>query len=145
MGRGLLKHSRHAACQPGIWRRLRGGIATMVVLACAACGLSNPQAAPRVEAPAPERPARTLTIAISREPSSVADKTLRQTGSGLGPDTSRPFNAGLVLRDQHDEPHPYLAAEWPALGTDTWRVFPDGRMETTFRLRPNLTWQDGQP
>jgi ABC-type transport system substrate-binding protein len=28
---------------------------------------------------------------------------------------------------------------------DTWRVFPDGRMETTFRLRANLTWHDGEP
>jgi peptide/nickel transport system substrate-binding protein len=24
-------------------------------------------------------------------------------------------------------------------------VFPDGRMETTYRLKPHLTWQDGQP
>src|SRR5437763_1426367 len=26
-----------------------------------------------------------------------------------------------------------------------WRGCPDGRMETTYRLRPNLTWHDGTP
>jgi peptide/nickel transport system substrate-binding protein len=88
---------------------------------------------------------RVLIIAIAREPSSVADKTLRRTGSGIGLDTSRPFNAGLVMRDDRDEPHPYLIRALPRLGTDDWRVFPDGRMETTYRLRPGLTWHDGAP
>jgi peptide/nickel transport system substrate-binding protein len=33
----------------------------------------------------------------------------------------------------------------PQLNTDTWKLFPDGSMETTFRLKPNLTWHDGAP
>jgi peptide/nickel transport system substrate-binding protein len=41
--------------------------------------------------------------------------------------------------------HPYLAQSLPQLNTDSWRVFPDGRMETTYRLRSNLTWHDGTP
>jgi peptide/nickel transport system substrate-binding protein len=90
-------------------------------------------------------PGRLLIISIAREPSSVADKTLRRSGSGIGPDTSRPFNAGLVVRDERDEPHPYLIADLPRLGSDSWRVFLDGRMETTYRLRPGLSWHDGVP
>src|SRR5439155_26474077 len=31
------------------------------------------------------------------------------------------------------------------LNTDSWKVFPDGRMETTYHLKPNLTWHDGAP
>src|SRR5262249_39697548 len=31
------------------------------------------------------------------------------------------------------------------LNTDSWRVFPDGRMQTTYRLKPNLTFHDGAP
>jgi len=38
-----------------------------------------------------------------------------------------------------------MLAETPQLNTDTWRVFPDGTMETTYRLRQGLTWHDGQP
>jgi peptide/nickel transport system substrate-binding protein len=40
---------------------------------------------------------------------------------------------------------PYLAESTPHLNTDSWRVTPDGRMETTYRLRPGLTWHDRAP
>jgi peptide/nickel transport system substrate-binding protein len=40
---------------------------------------------------------------------------------------------------------PQLASELPRLNTESWRVTPDGRMETTWKLRPNLRWHDGQP
>src|SRR5581483_826296 len=59
--------------------------------------------------------------------------------------TPRLFNADLTLFDQRGDPHPYLAAQLPQLNTDSWRVLQDGGMETTYRLRPGLTWHDGQP
>jgi peptide/nickel transport system substrate-binding protein len=49
-----------------------------------------------------------------------------------------------VLDDQGN-PQPYLAQALPQLNTDGWKVFPDGTMETTYRLKPNLTWHDGTP
>ena len=55
------------------------------------------------------------------------------------------LNAGLTLIDDQGETRPYLAENVPALNTDSWRLFPDGRMETRYRLRPGLTWHDGQP
>jgi len=33
----------------------------------------------------------------------------------------------------------------PQLNTDSWQVFPDGTMQTTYQFLPNLTWQDGKP
>jgi len=57
----------------------------------------------------------------------------------------RPFNAFLELVDDHGVAHPYLAETLPALDTDTWRVFPDGRMETRYKLKAHVTWQDGAP
>src|SRR5581483_360864 len=59
--------------------------------------------------------------------------------------TRRAFNAALALADGKGEIHPYLAASLPQLNTDTWRVTPDGKMETTYKLRPNLSWHDGAP
>ena len=47
--------------------------------------------------------------------------------------------------DRFDEPYPVLAQAVPQLNTETWRVFPDSRMETTYKLRPGLTWHDGHP
>ena len=57
----------------------------------------------------------------------------------------RVFNAGLGLEDGDNQIRPYLAESLPQLNTESWRVSPVGRMETTYRLRPNLTWHDGRP
>src|SRR6266508_765263 len=38
---------------------------------------------------------------------------------------------------------PRLAEQIPSLENGLWRVFPDGRMETTFRIKPNARWHDG--
>jgi peptide/nickel transport system substrate-binding protein len=55
------------------------------------------------------------------------------------------FNATLDLYDVNQNSHPQLAEALPQFNTDTWRLFPDGRMETAYTLRPNLTWHDGTP
>jgi peptide/nickel transport system substrate-binding protein len=59
--------------------------------------------------------------------------------------TVRLFNAGLALTDDKGLARPYLAETLPQLNTDTWKVFPDGSMETTYKLRSGLTWHDGAP
>lgn len=53
------------------------------------------------------------------------------------------FAAKLTRYDYLREPMPQLASELPNLTTGTWNVFDDGRMETTYRLRP-AAWHDGQ-
>jgi peptide/nickel transport system substrate-binding protein len=78
------------------------------------------------------------------EPASLASKPLRATGISVA-HAVRLFNAGLDLEDARENSHPYLAEALPQLKTDSWRVFPDGRMELTYRLKPNLTWHDGMP
>ena len=55
------------------------------------------------------------------------------------------FNATLTVADERGRPMPYLAESLPQLDSDTWKVFPDGTMETTYRLKPNLVWHDGHP
>lgn len=59
--------------------------------------------------------------------------------------TTRIFNASLTIVDAQDAVRPYLAESLPRVDTDSWHVFPDGRMETTWKLRPGLSWHDGQP
>jgi peptide/nickel transport system substrate-binding protein len=126
--------------------------ATLLALLLVAC---TPAAAPRTgEAPASSggapvpaasgQPGRTLVATIRVEPTMLASR-LGQGGGATLTTTRRMFNAYLAIFDQRGEPQPYLAAQLPRLNTDSWRVFPDGRMETTYTLRPNLTWHDGQP
>jgi len=68
-----------------------------------------------------------------------------EPGGGSGGYAKRPFNAGLAVIDTQTQPRPALAEQLPQLNSATWQVSPDGRMETTYRLRPGLTWHDGQP
>jgi peptide/nickel transport system substrate-binding protein len=87
---------------------------------------------------------RTLVMGARSELPSLAAKPLQVLGLSNGT-VSRLFNAGLVLVDDRGNPHPYLAEQLPRLNSETWRVFPDGRMETTYQLRSNLIWHDGRP
>lgn len=92
----------------------------------------------------PAAPSRPLVIAIRSEPESIATRRIGQPGSGFtGP--KKMFNAGVALINESSTPHPYIVERLPALHSDSWRVFPDGRMETTYRLRDGLRWHDGTP
>ncbi len=81
-------------------------------------------------------------MASNTEVASLAPKMIGPTNPTR---TTRLFNAQLAIIDSQGKPRPYLAEALPQLNTDTWRVLPDGRMETVWKLRPNLTWHDGMP
>src|SRR5207245_2214732 len=78
------------------------------------------------------------------EPASLATRPFQQPGTALHV-SRRLFNALPALIDDRAVPRPDLLEAFPELNTDSWRLFPDGRMETTYRLKPSLTWHDGQP
>ncbi len=119
----------------------------LIALAVAGCA-SPPGGAPssRQSEPqaAPSQPSRSLRVVIRAEPASLGSTILIPTGITTGFERGV-FNASFVLRDGDSRFRPYLAEAVPQLNTDSWRVLPDGRMETTYRLRPNLTWHDGSP
>src|SRR5581483_11794310 len=118
-------------------------VVSVVFTACAP-EASPPEtrgAADRSEAAAPQK---TLVISNRGEPPTLAARSLITQGSSLGI-PPRFFNATLDLYDVREVSHPQLAEALPALNTNTWRLFPDGTMETRYTLRPNLTWHDGAP
>ncbi len=94
--------------------------------------------------PAQRPPQRALVIALRGEPPSLATKPLVAFTNALRPPLNL-FNATLDFTDEREVPFAYLAQEIPQINTDDWRMLPDGRMETTWKLKPNLTWQDGTP
>jgi peptide/nickel transport system substrate-binding protein len=116
----------------------------ILATACASPRAASPESgsAPASSQPGPDQ-TRMLVMATRNEPSSVAAKPLRFVASQSS--TSILFSATLDAIDERGKSRPYLAEAIPQLNTDTWRVFPDGRMETTYRLKPNLTWHDGAP
>lgn len=111
-----------------------------LVLAACAPSAQRPTSNP-VEAMVP---GRTLVLIGRQEPGTLAATQLLAVGIG-GTASRRLFNAGLTNLDAENKPVPYLAASLPQLNSQSWRVLPNGGMETTYPLRPNLTWHDGTP
>ncbi len=115
-------------------------------LLAASCAPGPPAGEGR-PAPGPSAAGRTLVMIAGAEAATFATRPLASRASGSrGIGESRALlNATLVYRDERGRPVPYLAEALPELNSASWRVFPDGTMETVYRLRPNLTWHDGTP
>src|SRR3954451_9243307 len=123
-------------------------IAMVLTASCAPGAPSSPaspasQAGSASQVSAPTAP-RVLTLSIAREPTFIA--ALAPLPSQQASDFYvRAFNAFLDLYDGDGRPVPYMAEALPALNTESWQVFPDGRMETRYLLKPNQVWHDGAP
>lgn len=54
-------------------------------------------------------------------------------------------NKGLSDADDRQIWHPVLAEALPRIEDGSWKVLPDGRMETTWKIKPGVQWHDGAP
>jgi len=135
----------HTVQKPKRGEKLTGTTWVLISLLALATGCTSPTpSAERVSQPSEQPRINRTVVVIGREVTSLAGKPLQGRSGSVG-GVVAPFNAALDMRDGAGKPIPQLAEALPQLNTDSWRVFPDGRMETTYKLRPNLTWQDGHP
>ena len=115
------------------------------LLVASACRPVDPAGGNAEQGTTGARQSRTLVLISGAELPSFAPKPLTPEASsaraGIGKAT---LNALLVYNDIQGVPQPFLADALPQLDTDTWRVASDGKMETYYRLKPDLTWHDGQ-
>jgi peptide/nickel transport system substrate-binding protein len=91
---------------------------------------------------------RTRIVAGLRGDPAILSDQLGRAGAGriLGTaDIERLLHPGLVVRDQEQTLKPILVEAVPSVENGTWQVLPDGRMVTTYRIRPNAAWHDGTP
>lgn len=111
-----------------------GWLATMLVgSACA------PQSAPRGEMIERAGPPKVLTVAGS-------ESKVLVTGfgtDGLAVENDTFWHRLLTRRDGSGDRIAGVAAELISTEKGTWRVNADGTMDTTWKLRPGLTWHDG--
>jgi peptide/nickel transport system substrate-binding protein len=130
-----------AARGPGGAQMLRWVFVLVVAATALACAPAAPQAGGGGPAPIAQSAPRTITMGVRYELISGQSKALNNSSSDI---QKRLFNASLALMDAQGQIRPYLAETLPQLNTGNWKVNADGTMETTYQLRPNLTWQDGQ-
>ncbi len=121
-------------------------VSAMVLVGCAPMGGVGTPA----EQASSDTPSRTLVVMTQIEPILAPSPLATGTSTGRGSQAGVLFTAGLSRTDQERDNTsmtvwPELAEGLPQLDTDSWRVFPDGRMETTWVLRSGLTWHDGAP
>ncbi|MPZ15032.1 MAG: hypothetical protein GEU73_11515 [Chloroflexi bacterium] len=133
-------------------RLLPGALASVVLASIACLGQSPTSPTGSASSASQERSAaqgsngpKILTWAALRELASFeAVIGLGGSGSPAGEVTPVVHDFLVVENDRFDVV-PRLAVERPSVENGTWRVDPDGSMVTTWRIRPNITWHDGQP
>jgi len=118
----------------------------VVTIALVGCGRPTADQSPAGSEDRTSQPAgpRRITMALLGE-IVVFSETARQGGPGQGTIMEELLNAGLAKIDDQGQLRPELAEAVPSIDNGLWKLFPDGRMETTWHIRPGLTWHDGVP
>ena len=116
----------------------------LVLITAAACSPAlqpGPGDAPGSETGAP----KVLTIAIQREPQTFGTFVGSQGSAGPTTHVAQIVHNYLAIENERGVRQPQLAVDLPSVEKGTWRLNPDGSMDTTWRVRPNIKWHDGTP
>jgi peptide/nickel transport system substrate-binding protein len=124
---------------------ITGMVLTLLLSACAA-------PAQQTSSSSEQQPPRTATkkkvVAALRGDPPVLNAKLGRAGAGRVygvQESEKLMHVGLLIRDDKGEFHPALSEAIPTVENGLWRVLPDGRMTTTWKIRPNAAWHDGTP
>src|SRR5947208_8105910 len=111
----------------------------LIVAACAPAPAQRSQTSP--DASKPAGPPKSLRIGSIREP---VDGIALFGGTGDANAQYGPiFHAGLTAYDSRGALVPRLAQKVPSIDDGDWKLLPDGGMEVTWKLRPDVKWHDG--
>lgn len=86
---------------------------------------------------------KRITLAIGSEPTTLYTKTTPAASGfpGLG-ELQALVLSGLVVIDNQSAVQAQLAEAVPSAENGLWKVLPDGRMETTWKIRAGSRWHD---
>lgn len=134
---GLVQH--HPVMRPTLW--------VICAIFAAACAPASPMTpSPGETGGRPQgTPKRIVAVALG-EPATFNAKVNAVQIPAPGADVLEDLvSAGFARGDGRGELAPLLAEAVPTLENGLWKLFPDGRMETTWRIRPAARWHDGAP
>jgi peptide/nickel transport system substrate-binding protein len=116
-------------------------------LLLAACTTPQPNAQPQRPATGGSQNDRVKSIVIGiANDIAVMPPSGSNTTSGGWQSVNELYAQGLVTSDRDvRRPVPRLAAQIPTFEAGTIEMLADGRMRTTYPLRTDVTWHDGQP
>src|SRR5439155_13743308 len=108
----------------------------------AACAPSAPQTDGQKAAQPPAAPKTPRLGTLKKPTTGIA---VFAGSSNMSAQHMWMFHAGLTATDQQGNLQPRVAAKVPSIDSGDWKVAPDGSMEVTWKLRPNVLWHDGTP
>jgi peptide/nickel transport system substrate-binding protein len=118
-----------------------------LVTSCAAPATPSPSSAGVPDVPRPTAKKR-LTLAVLGVPFTLSSH-LAVGGTGNNQPGSTELekltNPGLTIQTSRGPREASLAEAVPSTDNGLWKVLPDGRMETTWRIRDGARWHDGTP
>jgi ABC-type transport system substrate-binding protein len=89
---------------------------------------------------------KRITAAIRAAPASLVLLKTQRGGALRGlDDIEQLTHAGLSYIKADGTRAAQLADEVPSIENGLWKILPDRRMETTWRIKPGASWQDGVP
>lgn len=116
----------------------------LTVVGCAPTGPGAPAAGTgSTDASSAPAQKKTITLAVL-EPIRAMGPWETAAKGGTGP-TQELHTSALVTADASGGIEARLLSKLPSLQDGTIVVLPDGRMQTTWSLRPNAKWHDGAP
>jgi peptide/nickel transport system substrate-binding protein len=122
----------------------------VLALAAMSCAPFVPRSGPPAGGETADQPPpfRRIAVAITGEPrnlsSTLAELTPGGGVRGLG-EVEQLLHVGLANQSDRGTLSPRLAEDVPSIENGRWVLLADGRMETSWKLRPNARWHDGAP
>jgi ABC-type transport system substrate-binding protein len=117
-------------------------------LFCVSCtGAEEPSSTVGRPPQSKSQTAKRLVAAIQGNPRMLNNR-VDAAGAGGTPgvdNLEELVHAGLVSADRSGRLQAQLAEAVPTIENGLWQLFPDGTMETTWRIRPGAAWHDGVP
>src|SRR5581483_593880 len=121
-------------------------LGALLLAGCAQAPTAGPSQVSGGAAAAPAAGApKTLTVAVQTEPSGLNPYLTTGLTAGGAAQVYLIAHNYLVVTADDDSLVPQLAQSIISTEDGSWRVNPDGTMDTTWHLRPNERWQDGVP
>jgi len=120
----------------------------MLALVGSACGPLTPPAASDIRNQPPAIK-KQIVASIFSQPAGLHQELTNPTpSSGSVPGLSEFYtllNGAISYLDSDNVRQAWFVEALPTVDNGLWQVFPDGRMETTWRLKPGIKWHDGMP
>ncbi|MEA2641887.1 MAG: peptide/nickel transport system substrate-binding protein [Chloroflexota bacterium] len=121
----------------------------VLVLGCAPAPPPSQGSGPASNTGQPQPPAapKQITVAMMGNPVAASDRFVGgRSGGGIpGASELEQLVGGALTpgKDNNSAFVPQLAEAVPTFENGLWKVLPDGRMETTWRIRAGARWHDG--